>query len=402
MRDRLTAYLRFIDQFGGTFLLLAFWGVLLFAFIAHMAPRFAYLTGTPVAPDLPCGRPECDFSVFWPAGKLANMGDFTTLYAPGAFAAAAGGFLLPGIPYETFFYPPTALLLLGPLAHLPFEIAALGWILGGTMAAAVLLRLAGFGWPVIAAGLLAPAALLNDQLGQFGVLSGAVLLASIRLGQRQAFAGGGLGGLFAIKPQLGLLLPFLWIRQRRWTALAGFLIAALCLALLSLLLFGLPAWRAYLTLGRAQSFHILSAPFDPHGAQGWGVSVYWMARSFGASVAWANLIQLAAALIALTCLLGFRWPAERLCAGIACLSLLVTPYANAPDMVAFSLMQAEAARQRGWRIGLLDALLFLWPGLCLVISIATGHELTPLIVLAALLRAALPARPPVLPAPPQE
>ncbi len=59
-------------------------------------------------------------------------------------------------------------------------------------------------------------------------------------------------------------------------------------------------------------------------------------------------------------------------------------------------------RQRGWRIGLLDALLFLWPGLCLVISIATGHELTPLIILAALLRAALPARPAVLPAPAQE
>ncbi|HTQ70784.1 MAG TPA: hypothetical protein VMH92_04740 [Acidocella sp.] len=46
--------------------------------------------------------------------------------------------------------------------------------------------------------------------------------------------------------------------------------------------------------------------------------------------------------------------------------------------------------------------MFLWPGLCLVISIATGHEFTPLVILAALLRAALPARPAVLPAPAQE
>lgn len=74
-------------------------------------------------------------------------------------------------------------------------------------------------------------------------------------------------------------------------------------------------------------------------------------------------------------------------------------------MTAYSLMLAESARLRAWRIGLLDALLFLWPGICLVVSIATGHELTPIIVLAALLRAIaapLPTRPAVLPALAQE
>ena len=402
MTNRLLSYLRFIDRFGGAALLLAFWSVLLVAFTHHMAPRLGYLAGAPVAPDMPCGRPQCDFSVFWPAGILSAHKAFTVIYTPDLFVAAAKTLLLPGIPYETFFYPPTTLLIFGPLAHLPFEMAAFTWLFGSTACAVLLLRLSGFRWPVIIAGLLAPASLLNYQLGQFGLITGALFLASIRLGQRKALAGGGLGGLFAIKPQLSLLLPFLWIRQKNWAGLAGFFIVALCLVALSLLFFGLQAWHAYLTLGRAQSLHILSASFNPHGAQGWGVSVYWMARSFGAAASWANLVQFAAAILALACLFGLRWPPERLCAGMACLALLATPYANAPDMVAYSLMLAESARQRGWRIGLLDALLFLWPGICLVVSIATGHELTPLIVLAALWRMALPARPPVLPALAQE
>jgi hypothetical protein len=127
-----------------------------------------------------------------------------------------------------------------------------------------------------------------------------------------------------------------------------------------------------------------------------------MVRSFAGSPAAADLAQLAAALAALIVLFKARWSPDKLCACVVYLTLLVTPYANTPDMVGYSVVLAHSVCQRGWRIGLLDALLFLWPGLGLVISIATGHELTPLIVLAALLRAALPARPAVLPAPAQE
>ncbi|MBU6449105.1 MAG: DUF2029 domain-containing protein [Rhodospirillales bacterium] len=351
---------------------------------------------------MPCGKPQCDFSVFWPAGVLSVQKAFSVIYTPHLFVAAVKGLLLPGISYETFFYPPTALLIFWPLAHLPFEAAAFVWFLSSVVCAIALLRISRFEWPVILVGLLAPAALLNYQLNQFGVIMGAIFLAAIRLGERRGFLGGGLAGLFAIKPQLGLLLPFLWATQRNLPALVGFIFVLSGIVLFSFCLFGMPAWHAYLTLGRLQSLHILSAPFDPHGAQGWGVSIYWMVRSFGVSPAGANLFQLISALLVLAYLLSRAWPPDRLGTVMVCLSLLVTPYANTPDMVAFSLMLAESARQRGWRIGLLDALLFLWPGICLVVSIATGHELTPLIVLAALLRAALPASPPVLPAPAQE
>ena len=71
-------------------------------------------------------------------------------------------------------------------------------------------------------------------------------------------------------------------------------------------------------------------------------------------------------------------------------------------MVAYSLVLAESLRRRRWRLDLLDALLFLWPGLCFAVSQDVGVPLTPLFVVVAATRAALRARPAVLPGPAQE
>ena len=399
---RLRAYLRFIDRFGGIAILLGFWGIFLVAFAQHMAPRLGYLAGKPIGLDAPCNRPECDFSVFWPAGKLAQAHDFATLYSPPRFIDVAGQMLIPHFPYQTFFYMPPTLLVLAPLSHFPFEIAALSWIGFCIIASLLLLRLAGYGWAVIAIGLLSPAALIDYQLVQFGMLGGALMLAAIRLGQRYPVLGGALSGLFAIKPQLGLILPVLWLGQRRWRAFAACGAVGLGLCLLSYLCFGQGAWRAYLVQGRAQSVALLGAPFDAAGEQGWGASVYWMLRSFGVGTGLTGGLQIVATLAAFAAMLLVKWRPAQLCAAAVCLNLIAVPFEYTCYMTAYGVILAQSAQSRHWRIGILDALLFLWPGLCLVISIATGHELTPLVVLAALWRTALPRPAPVLPAPAQE
>jgi len=92
------------------------------------------------------------------------------------------------------------------------------WLLGSAACAVLLLRLSGFAWPIIVVGLLASASLLNYQLGQFGVITGAIFLASIRLGERWGFWRN-----IRDKPQLGLLLPFRWLSQSNLRALAGFM-----------------------------------------------------------------------------------------------------------------------------------------------------------------------------------
>ena len=75
-------------------MLAAFSLVIIFAFYRHMAPRFSYLTaGRAIADDPPCGRPECDFSVFWPAGRLAREHAYTALYTPQIFTKMASAML---------------------------------------------------------------------------------------------------------------------------------------------------------------------------------------------------------------------------------------------------------------------------------------------------------------------
>jgi len=67
-------------------------------------------------------------------------------------------------------------------------------------------------------------------------------------------------------------------------------------------------------------------------------------------------------------------------------SLLATPYGYTDDMVGYSVALAALAAGRGWRIDVLDALLFLWPALCPVVFMRTGVLLTPLVVAVAALR----------------
>ncbi|MDE1906322.1 MAG: DUF2029 domain-containing protein, partial [Rhodospirillales bacterium] len=255
--------------------------------------------------------------------------------------------------------------------------------------------------PVILVALLSPAALFGTEIGQVGVLCDAILVSGLVMASSRPNIGGGLLGLLAIKPQVGLLVPFALLFKKRWRSLAAFFAVAITLCIFTIIWFGLAPWHFFLAQDHQAVAIMLNRPFAPSTYQGWGVSTFWMARSFGAGVNLARLIQFAVAIGSIITLHAFRHRQNFVELAVY-LSLLASPYDFTYGMVAFSLMLAESARQRGWRIGLLDALLFLWPGICLVVSIATGHELTPLIVLAALLRAALPARLGVLPALAQE
>jgi len=298
---------------------------------------------------------------------------------------------LPSCPnIETFFYPPTMLPLLAAVSHLPFELAALLWMFGFWVLSAGLLRWAGFSWGVVVAGLLSPAALFSTEIAQFGTLAGALLLAGL---MRQS----GVLGLFVAKPQLGVLAPIALLVKRQWSGFAGFVGVALALVALSLLMFGSEAWRAYLTLGQAETARIMSEAYDVHTSQGWGVSFFWLLRGVGLSVKASMAVQ---AVITVACA-GLLWGLRNRFQGfefvafVVLLSLLATPYDSTSDMVGYSVVLAENVRRKGWRVDMLDALLFLWPGLALVVSVATGYVLTPLVVVVALVKLwrDLPAKP---------
>ncbi len=321
--------------------------------------------------DPGCGVSFCDSSVFWLAGRLVRHGPGPPIYHSAAFAAY-GAAILPGhLDHLPFVYPPVTLL---PAAALSFMPLALGYaaFTAVTIAAAVLvLRRGGVAWRCVLLGLLSPAAMWSIYLGQFGLLCGAVLLAGLaRLEARPARAGI-LLGLLCLKPQYALAAPCAVLAGRHWRALAGGVFTVALLAGLSAAWFGAGAWVQFVGAGGAAARILLVTPFA-HGDPVLGVSVFWMLRSLGASLAAAAFIQ---CLISVAALLGIGWlwrrpsvdPPARLLAAL-CLLLLASPYAYGDDMAGISVAVAMNGRRAAPRANALLALVWLSPAL-------TGHFL---------------------------
>ncbi len=383
-------------RMAGYAVLLPIWLLVAEVFAAKMLPRLAYLTaGRQMANDSPCGRPECDFSQFWPAGVLARAHQFGALYDPAGFWAARKLLLLPTAGRIDWIYPPPMLLPSMLISNLPFEWAFAAWTVGLTVLTILILRWARLSWPVVIIGLLSPASLWNVELGQVGALMGALLLAALLMAARAPKRAGALAGLLILKPQIALLLPAVFLARRWFAGIIAATITVVAVLLLTLVTLHLDVWRAYLTAGTASAASILRAPFAL-GYQQFGVSVFWMLRSFGAGPGFSDAAQALATATAMAAAYVL-WRRDTTdvpskAAITICLSLLATPYGFTYDMVAYSLALAMMAQSRNWQIDPLDAILFLWPALCPVVVMRTGLLLTPLVVALAALRTAWQAR----------
>jgi len=391
IRDRLWSYSRAVSFVSAFALLALVWSCQFEVFLRKMLPRLDYLTAPkPPGADPPCLTPECDFSVFWPAGLLARARDLNSLYEPRAFAAEAAHLLFPGATIETFYYPPQMLLPSMLISFLHFETGFFAWTAAFILLAVWLLHRAGFSWQVISLALLSPAALWNFEVGQLGVIVGAMLAAGLLRSARQPWRGGLHLGLLICKPQAAVLVPFALAGSRDWAALAAAALAAAGITLLVQTLVGWQVWGLYLTEGINQSAAVLNSPFNGHLAEGSGVSVFWLVRSLHGGLRTANACQIGASAIA-AALTFLAWrhpgvsPVERVALAMF-FSLLATPYGYTDDMVGYSIALAALAQSRGWRIDLFDTLFWLWPALCPVVSMDTGVLLTPAIVAAAAAR----------------
>ncbi len=360
------------------------WAIWFQVFCGKMLPRLGYLTGQrAIGNDPPCVKPECDFSDFWRAGLTARLPADALPKLPHILP-------LPGGYQEGFPYPPPMFLPAAAISHLPFELGFFVWTGVWLLLAVMLLRWAKLSWPVVVLGLLSPAALWNTELGQMGVIGDALLVAGLLAAVERPLRAGALLGLLACKPQIGILVPAVLLGSRNWRGAAGFFLACTTLVLLTLAIFGWPIWRDYLGGGRHGAVGLLAAPFVPGLDEGTGVSVFWMLRSLHAGVGLASAGQAVttAGAMLLTCWIWWYRRTSRLDAAALTvfLSLLATPYGYTDDMVAYSIVLVALAEQRGWRIGMLDVLFWLWPALCMIVSETTGILFTPVIVAAAVAR----------------
>ncbi len=330
----------------------------------------------------------CDFIVFWGASHLALAGQAAGVYDPHLLLVAEKA-ALPGIGFATaspWQYPPMFLLLVLPLALLPYF-------------AALVLYLAGTAWlyvsvvgkilprPEVLLPLLAfPAVFINTGGGQNGFLTTALISGALLLLQSRPALAGVLIGLLTIKPQLGLLLPLALVSGRYWRTLFFACVTAATFLMVSLAVLGVDTLDAFLSrlpvVAGWLSDGILPLKKMP--------TVFALLRLLDAPAAVAYAVQGAVALgVAAAVILVWlrRGDASLRAAALIVGSLLVSPYLYDYDLVWLAPALAwftEYALRRGWRRGEREMLVAAWllPGVVLLLYNTLHVQLASLVLLA--------------------
>jgi hypothetical protein len=289
---------------------------------------------------------------FYSAGQLANEGTPGLAYDRAALQVVehriAG---TTGIPYYHFLYPPVFLPLCQLLARLPFLWAELLFV--GLTA---ILYLAGL-WRIIGRGpwlfLLStfPPAFYAAGLGQNSFLTAALFAGAGLLGDRRPVAAGMLLGAAGFKPHFLILTPVALAAGGRWRMLAGLVAGIAALVALTLALYGVETWQAYLPVARHAPDIFAASEISPAGL----ISPFAASRLLGAAPVLAWRVQ-AVAILAAAIIVAWIWrrclgPGPRW-AALAAATVLAAPVILFYDMLLLGVAVAwlwRDAAETGFR-----------------------------------------------------
>ncbi|MFL6847645.1 MAG: glycosyltransferase family 87 protein [Sphingomicrobium sp.] len=210
-----------------------------------------------------------DFTVFPIAGKLAAGGHAADAYTVAGNAPVVREM---GRTLESLFlYPPHTLFMAVPLSVPPYVVAF--WGLQAVTAAMFVFAARPYLPPRFPAllAILTPAALINIDFGQVGLLYGALWLWAFNRSPVAA-------ALLTFKPHLGLLVAVEAVRRRQFLVTTAVLGAVLAL---SVLLFGIAPWRVWIETALPFQVHDLvprdysewvykmPTPYLGYGVIGW-------------------------------------------------------------------------------------------------------------------------------------
>lgn len=289
-----------------------------------------------------------DFVAFYAASKLVLSGEAAQVYDREFMMSAQTDVVgSSDIGYLAFMYPPTYLLLIAPLAALPYLPALALWQAVPLVLLLLLLRRIALPSVALIMAVGAPAVAQSLFAGQNGLLF--AIFASgglIFLGRRPLLAGI-LLGLATAKPQLALLLVPALLAGREWKALAAMFAASAGLALLSALLMGPDVWFGYARVPAAAHEYLslgqLPWPRMP--------TLYAAARLAGLTDTAGTVLQAAGATLAIV---GTVWiwrqggPRALRLAGVLAGAPLVTPFMYDYDLpfmlAAIALYLADSSK----------------------------------------------------------
>ncbi|MEI9403296.1 glycosyltransferase family 87 protein [Mesorhizobium argentiipisi] len=287
-----------------------------------------------VAPGLDPNLADKDFANYWLASRLLLSGKVQDLFAPwsvyfGHLRETFGS----GYPWHNWSYPPHFLFLIWPLGLFGYETALLLFLTTTGVAFLIAYR-AFIGERSLVAWVAAmPFMALNFWAAQNGYLCAALALGALALREKRPIVAGILLGLLTIKPQLGLLFPFLLVAERRWSVIACGIMTALLLVMASTAVFGLESWRGYIqnvvpyqnaVMGQLRGLFLAMMP-----------SVYGALRNWDFGPALALMLHLTVALpAALVVIMAFFRVKDARHRDILLLvgTFIITPYALTYDL----------------------------------------------------------------------
>lgn len=188
-----------------------------------------------------------DFLNLWMYGRAAFEGDPARYYDVVTYNDVLAKMLGPGYPGQNWPNPPTALVVMAPFGVFSYFPALFAWATVSGLAFYLAGRREITDLRVLAIVLVSPAALLCVLSGQSSLLTTAALLAIFALLDERPAIAGMLIGLLTVKPQLGILFPFMLIASGRWKVFCWAAITAMSLLMASVAIGGVESWHDYIT-----------------------------------------------------------------------------------------------------------------------------------------------------------
>lgn len=335
------------------------------------------------------GYQPVDFTAFWAASWLALNDTPGAIFDPAKIAYAHAVAIPNSTDVYEWLYPPTYLLVVLPLALLPYAVSYVAWTASTFAAFAwALSRFASPRWCILGLSTF-PGTLMNVLTGQNGLLLASLFTAACYSLERRPILAGVFIGLMSVKPQLGALWPIALICGRHWLALASAAVTASLFALITLLCFNPEIWSDF-----ANGVAFVQQRIDS-GLVDWEKipTVFGAARLSGLDLDSAYFTHFAVSCgvaIAVGVVWSKRRPITVRASVLAIGTLLVLPRLFFYDLALLALpltLLTIDGNQSGWRPYERPLLLLGWltPLLGLVVAIAAKVHVTPLILLALFL-----------------
>jgi hypothetical protein len=292
-----------------------------------------------------------DFLNLWMYGRAAANADPGQFYDLAVYHSAIRDLFGMEFSGQNWSYPPSIMLLAAPFGQLGYLTALACWTLIGVAVFIAVGRKHVSDWRILIPVMLSPAALFCLISGQSSFLATALMIAVFALLDRKPYAAGVLIGLLSIKPQLGILFPFMLMASGRWRVFIAAAATTLALVGITAALFGQQVWIDFVAKGLPVQGLVLAdpdriaTPFYP--------TVFMNLRGLDLGTTAAMSVQAVFAVFAVAAVIwAFRFrthadPAMMLALFLAC-SVTASPYLLAYDLLPLTF--AAVALLAGGRL----------------------------------------------------